>query len=68
MDKDYILEGLIRMRDEYTPTLALEFEVDEKLIEINELIKNLEDNTEKGIKFRENVVDLIIAYMAKFHL
>jgi len=67
-EKDYILESILRMKEAYTPTLTLSFPVDEKMVEINKLIDDLANNTETGIKFREVITDLSVAYLAKFEV
>lgn len=67
MERDYILESLKKMREDYV-SLNLQFEVDKKLIDLDALIHELENNTENGIKFRQDVFDMVITYMSKFEL
>lgn len=66
-ERDYILESLKKMRDDYVG-LNIEFEVHEKVIAVDKLIIELENHTEYGVEFRQNVFDMVIAYMSKFHL
>lgn len=64
--KNAVLQGLENMKEYDGHGLGLLYPVNGVNYTINQMIKEIKNDTEIGRKFSQNIYDLIISYLGKF--
>ena len=64
--KDAVLDSLYRLRDRDDFGEVISFHIKDQDLTLNQMITEVEQQTEIGTEFSNNVYDLTLSYMGKF--
>lgn len=66
-ERDFILEGLEKMVTDYSG-LELTFNISGVDMPFKELLEHVKSNTEIGVKFKADIINMVLAFMSNFTL